>query len=356
MIGITHPKAVHFWKNIINNLENDGHSVKIVTWDKDITLYLLNVYGLDYEVVGKHYKNLLKKAYGMVKSDFKLLKIAKRFNPDILVSAPPYFVQVSEIIRKPHICLSDTEHANLVGLLSFPFTDVILTPSCFKRELNPKKHIKFDGYLELAYLHPHYFKPDSSILDDLELSKNDKFIVLRFVSWEASHDIGQHGLVNKKKFVKELEKYGRIFITSERKTHPDLEKYRITVPPERIHDLLYFATLYIGEGATMASEAAVLGTPSIYVNTLRLGYLDEEEKKYGLVYNFSDPKTAQEQAVEKAVTLLEDNNLKQNWRKKREKLLNEKIDVTKFLTDFIEGYPKSFYEWKFKNGISFQNR
>ena len=54
-----------------------------------------------------------------------------------------------------------------------------------------------------------------------------------------------------------------------------------------MHDLLYYATMYIGEGATMASEAAILGTPSIYINTLRLSYTDEEEAKYDLLYNYS---------------------------------------------------------------------
>ena len=43
----------------------------------------------------------------------------------------------------------------------------------------------------------------------------------------------------------------------------------------------------------MASEAAILGTPSIYINTLRLSYTDEEEAKYDLLYNYSIQKTAQ---------------------------------------------------------------
>ena len=69
------------------------------------------------------------------------------------------------------------------------------------------------------------------------------------------------------------------------------------IPKSKIHDLLYYATMYIGEGASMASEAAVLGTPSIYINPLRLGYLDELEKKYGLVYNIPNPKKAIQKAI-----------------------------------------------------------
>ena len=349
MVGVGHPKHVHFWKNIVNNLEKNGHEVEIVARKKDITLYLLDVYGFKYEIIGKNYKGLMKKAYGMLETDLKLLRVAKKFKPDIFLGGAPYLAHISKLVGKPHIDFSDTEHADLTLWLSFPFSTVICTPSCFKKKINTKKHITYNGYKELAYLHPNYFKQDPSILDDLGLSKDDKFIVFRFVSWSASHDIGQHGFVNRQEMVEKFKDYGSIFITSEQKLGKVLEEYRISVPPERMHDLLYYATMYIGEGAAMASESAVLGTPAIYVNTLRLGYLDEQEKRYGLVYNFSNPKTAQKDALAKAVELLEDGNLKNKWQRKRKKLLSEKVDVTKFVTDFIENYPESFKEWKANN-------
>lgn len=338
MIGICHPKDVHFWKNIINNLVNDGHDVKIVAWDKDVTLYLLNAYGFDYELIGKSYKNLIKKMYDMLTSDLKVFKVARKFKPDIFLHGDPYLAHVSKVLGKVHIDFCDTEHANLVHLTTFPFSDVICTPSCFKKKINPEKHITFDGYSELAYLHPKYFKPDPSVLGDLGLSKDEKFIVIRFVAWGASHDIGQQGFAHKEEFVRELEKYARVFISSEQKLNKKFKKYRITIPPERIHDLLYYATIYIGEGATMASEAAILGTPALYVNTLRLGYTDAEEH-YGLLYTFSGTQTTEEQVLIKVIELLENKNLKKDWRKKAERLSNEKIDVTKFMTDLIENYP-----------------
>jgi predicted glycosyltransferase len=341
MIGICHPKDVHFWKYVINNLKNDGHEVKILAWDKDVTLYLLNAYGFKYELMGESYKSLVGKLYDMFKSDLKVFKVANRFRPNIYVHGEPYLAHVSKVFGKSHIDFCDTDHAKLVHLTTFPFSDAVVTPACFKKKINPKKHITFDGYSELAYLHPMYFKPDQSVLDDFGMSKENRYIILRFVAWSGSHDIGQQGFTDKEKFVRELKDYARILITSEQKLSKDLEKYRITIPPEKMHDLLYYATMYIGEGATMASEAAVLGTPAIYINTLRLGYLDELEEKYGLVYNFSDKKTAQEQAIRKAIELLEDKDVKNKWLRKREIMLREKTDVTKFLTDFIEYYPKT---------------
>ena len=346
MVGVGHPKHVHFWKNIVRNLENKGHEVKIVARDKDLTLYLLDAFGLKYDIVGKNYKGLIKKAHGMLKVEFKLLKIAKEFKPDILAAGAPYLAHVSKLIGKPYICFTDSEPANLVSWLSFPFSNVICTPSCFRRRVNPKKHVAYNGYEELAYLHPSYFNPDLSVLDDLGLNKDDKFVIIRFVAWQASHDIGRKGLGvgTKRAFVNELEKYHKVFITSESKLPEEFEKYRITIPPHRIHDLLYYAQMLIGDTQTMTTEAGILGTPAIRCNSFvgenDMGNFIELEKKYDLIYSYRDP----DKALSKALELLKTDNLKREWQKKREKLLSEKIDVTKFMVEFIENYPRSFHE------------
>ena len=343
VIGADHPKQVHFWRNIVRNLIEDGHEVKILTTDKDVTLRLLSTYGLDYEIYGTHQKSMAKKAYSMIGSTYKAFIIAKRFMPDILIAGTPYLAYAGKMLGKPHIMLTDTEHATLAYWLTYPFTDVIITPSCFKRKINSKKHVAYNGYEELAYLHPKYFTPDTSIIDDLELTADDKFIILRFVAWESSHDIGDCGFSDKKEVVKTLEQYGRVFITSETKLSREFEKYRITIPIEVIHHLMHYAELFIGESASMSTESAILGTPAIFVSTSRRGYTDELESKYDMLYTFSDPHNAQKKALEKAIELMEDKNTKKKWQKKREKLLNEKIDVTKFMTEFIENYPESFH-------------
>jgi len=50
----------------------------------------------------------------------------------------------------------------------------------------------------------------------------------------------------------------------------------------------------------------------------------------------------QEEAVVKAIEILEDKNSKKEWQNKRENLLKEKINVAEWMTDFIENYPESF--------------
>ena len=342
MIGVSHPKHVHFRKNVITNLLNNGHEVKIVARKKDITLQLLDAYGFDYEVVGTNYKGLIRKAYSMIKSDIKLFNIARKFKPDILVGGSPYLGHVSKFIGKPHIGFTDTENATLANWLSNPFSDVICTPSCYKGKIDPKKHVRYNGYEELAYLHPNYFKPDSSILDNLGLKIDDKYIIIRFVAWDASHDISDKGFIDKNEVINTLKQYGRLFITSETKLPSEYQKYKINLPPEEIHHLMYYATLFIGESASMACESAILGTPAIFVSTSIRGFTDELESRYDILYSFSDPKKGQEDALKKALDILKNEDIKKEWLIKRDKLLKEKTDVTKFITEFIEGYPDSF--------------
>jgi hypothetical protein len=83
----------------------------------------------------------------------------------------------------------------------------------------------------------------------------------------------------------------------------------------------------------MASEAAVLGTPAIYTNSLSLGYLEDQEIKYGLVYNLPDSDSAMAMTKE----LLERPNDHAEFVKKRDAMLAETIDVTEFICDEVEG-------------------
>jgi len=352
IVEIGHPAHVHHFKNMIWNLEEHGNEVKIVAKDKDVTLELLRAYGFKYEALGQNYNDLPGKAYGLIKADYRLFKLAKKFKPDLFVSrASPHSAHVSRLVNRSHIAFCDTEHATLSDMLAYPFTDVICTPLCYKKRLNPKKHVIFDGYKELAYLHPNYFKPDSSVLDDIGLIKGDNFIIIRLISWEATHDTYSKGFSQNflEKAVKSLEDYGHVFITSEQKLDINLEKYKITFPAAKLHSALYYAGLYFGDGSTTAVEAALLGTPTVHLEALKLksgeivciteklGYLDELVNKYQMFYTFTD----QNQALDKCLEILQNDNAKKDLLKKRETLLKDKIDVTKFMTEFIENYPES---------------
>lgn len=355
LVGMMHPKHVYMFKNFMYAMIERGHTVGIIAIEKDLTEALLTGFQLQHEIIGKNPSSTVGKMKAIPQWTYQTYKIAKIFNPDIFIGqAFPPFAYLSALFQKPYIIFEDTESAHAVQAITFPFSSTIVTPSCY-REYIGKKQVHFNGYYELAYLHPNHFTPDPTIITELGLAKDEPFIVVRFVSWEAIHDVGQHGIRDKFGLVKELERYGRVIITSEGALPPELEEYRMRVSPEKLHDLLYYAMLYVGEGGTMASEAAVLGTHAIYVNTIRLGYTDEEEEKYELVYTFSDPLTMEKGVYEKALELLGDPYLRAKGKMKRERLLNDKIDVTAFMIWFIENYPQSFNDMKDRYEIKYSH-
>lgn len=351
LIDIGHPAHVHYFRNFIKIMESKGHSFLIIARDKEVTFRLLNAYNIPFLSRGKGGTGFIRKFKYMLQGDFIIYKAVKDFKPDLFLSfGSPYAAHVSRILRKPHISFNDTEHALLGHLLYFPFTDTVLTPRSFLKEMG-KKHIKFNGFMELCCLHPKYFNPDINFLTEIGINNDEKFILFRFVSWEASHDFGKTGLDNdfKIQLINALVKYCKVFISAEGILPPELEKYRLNIAPEKIHDLIYFASLYVGEGATTASECAVLGTPAIYVNILDAGTL-QEQKNLGLLYSFRNTSGV----LEKAIELIKTPNLKEVWNKRRAKMISEKIDVTALMVWFIENYPESIY--LMKENPEYQNR
>ncbi len=343
VVDINHPGHVHYFKHFIWEMKRKGHDVLITASEKDVTFKLLEIYDLEFENMGTYGTSLVKKLANIPIIDIRYYRLMKSFKPDLLVGFGSIrAAHVSFLLKKPCINFEDTEHSTEQIRMYLPFATTVCTPSCYTQDLG-KKQLRFNGYMELASLHPNRFTPNPTILSEIGLEEGDPYIIVRFVSWQASHDIGQHGIRDKVRLVKELEQYGRVLITSEGTLPPELQPYQIRVSPEKLHDLLYYATLYVGDGGTTASEAAVLGTPAVFISTLYCGYQQDEER-YGLLYLFSDPASGLKDGLAKAVYLLNDPNLKKNASINRLKLLNDKIDVTEFMIWFIENYPESYYQ------------
>lgn len=317
-----------------------GHDILFVSRNKEIEHKLLDLYNIPYLTRGKGRNGKIGKFIYLIYADLRIFSIAIKFKPDLFLNfLHPYPSQVAKLLNKPSLVFSDTEHANLHHKLTVPYATKIFTPLCYNIDLG-EKHIRFNGYMELAYLHPNYFKPDPSILDLLGVKESDKFIIIRFVSWAAAHDFGHTGvsLKNKRKAIKAMSQFAKVFITSEGELPVDLEQYRIKIPFDKMHDAIYFSSLLFGESATMASEAAVLGTPSIFIDNDGRGYTDEEERKYGLVFNFTESEKDQELAIQKALEIIQDKNGKEKYREIREKLLSDCIDTTQFMVHEVLKY------------------
>lgn len=352
LIDLGHPAHIHYFKNLIWQMSEKGHEFCLVARDKEVLHQLLNHYQFPFVSRGKGSRSFAGKILYLIKADRIIYREARKFNPDLFLSfASTYAAHVSRLMRKKHIAVDDTEHAKFELMMYPPFTDVILNPVCFSKKFS-EKQLFFDGYIELSYLHPRYFSPSADRVRSYGISPEEKYFIVRFVSWSASHDIGQRGLdmATKQHLVRKLEKAGRVLISAESALPPELEKFRIKINPADLHHLIYYSSLYIGEGATTASEAIILGTPAIYINTLDAGTIREQATKYGLV-SLRDAGTLMEQLD---IQLLP--GAKEKARETSGKIIREKIDVTAFLVWFVENYPESEiimrknpdYQYRFK--------
>lgn len=332
--AIQHPAHVHLFRNSIQQLESDGHEIHTLVRENDINVQLLENYGIEHTVVAPEPKSALHLPLVQLKYEWEIIRRARRFKPDVLLAVgEPAITHASQLCDARSMLFTDTEHATLQNKLSFPFADRIYTPQCYQDDLG-EKQIYYPGFHELAYLHPNRFEPDSSVLDEVGLTTNDSFVILRTVDWQALHDIGDSGFDDVVDVVTQLEATGaEVLITAEGDLPDAVSHCDLDIEPHRIHDLMAYSDLFIGESATMASESAVLGTPAVFVSSSRRGYTDELEEKYGLVFNFSDENRHQA-GLEKAIEILDDDNAK-IWAQHQERLLEDKIDTTEFILEQI---------------------
>ena len=95
----------------------------------------------------------------------------------------------------------------------------------------------------------------------------------------------------------------------------------------------------------MASEAAVLGTHSFYLNEIESGTTKEQEEKYQLLTVSHNVKTRYEEALHKVQKMLQDPELWKKGKEKREQMLAEMPDPNDLFWDtMMEGLKKNGVE------------
>lgn len=336
VVTIQHPGHVHFFKHAIDELQSQGHEVHVFARRMGVNLDILDAAGIEYEVLAGESDGLASLAKVQATYEARLLARARTIQPDVVTAIGGVAAaHVARLVGAESVVFYDTEHATLIKSLAYPFADRVVTPECYDGDAGSAQ-TTYPGMHELAYLHPERFEPDPSVLDDAALDADDDFVVARFNGWGASHDVGEGGFEDVTEVFDRLEATGaEVVFTSEEPLPDEYQDRRMTVAPERMHDLLYYADAFVGEGATTAAECAVLGTPAVYVNTLTMGYTRELEEAYGLLYNF-DGADRHEAAIEQAESILGEYD-DAKWAERRERLLDDVVDVTDVIVAEVTG-------------------
>jgi len=334
LIDLQHPAELHVFKNLAKLLRRHNHEVFFTGRDKDILIQLAAALGEDVIVFGKARKGFFHLAVELLYRQFRLLSIIYRLKPDAILAVGGAFAALpGKLLGVPIHVFYDTEHARIANALSYPFAFGIWVPDCYNRAIH-HPHTRYAGYHALAYLHPDWFTPDVSVLDEVGLTPGEPYVVVRYVAWGAGHDIGLRGLSLSLRVeaVLRMAQKAKVFVSCEGEMPSELEPYRLRLPVHRMHHLLAYACLTFGESATMASEGAVLGVPGVYVDPVGRGYTDELEHRYGLVFNF--PPCQENEALQQGLNILKDP-AQPIWAVRRAKMLHDKIDVTRYFFDVV---------------------
>lgn len=332
---INHPKHYYQFKYVAKIL-NTHHEVYFIARDKEIVFKILEEENVEYYCFGKHYKNIVGKLLGSIEIFYTYYKLLKKIKPDLLISkASPYSTMLGELMNIKSVIFPDSEIVVLTNKIVSKFADVIITPRSFAHSFGEKKH-KVSGFFEETYLSEDVFTPNPKIKKILA-PEDQLYAILRFVSWNANHDIGKSAVSTEviEKIISKIKDRMTIYITSEAKLPPSLAKYSLPIPKNEIHSALYYASLYIGDSQSMATESALLGTPAFRCNKF-VGEHDMNafivlEKDLNLLYNFSD----WDKALEKIGEIQDFTELKKEWQAKAKSYYDGKKDINTEIVDII---------------------
>ena len=360
---IVHPSKYYVFRNTINILKSRGHNVEILITTKDVLEDLIKCENWDYFNIfpeGRKIKglpSLISSGINFFRTIHRLYKYIKNKKYDLFIT-DDLLVFFTKPMKVPSFAFTDDD-ISVTRQFSIILSRAthILAPKITDLEKYNNKKISFHSYKELAYLHPNNFTPNESVIRKINPTM-ERYFLFRLVSLDAYHDVGMKGLSNDQveKTIKLLESVGRVFISAERELPEKFEKYRLKIKPENIAHVLYYADLFIGDSQTMTSEAAVLGTPAFRCNDFegKINVMNEKEEKYGLSYNFS-PKDFNKMYSKLEEVILR-KNIKKEFQQKREDMLSDKIDLSKFMVWLFENYPNSISEYQSNPVIQFRFR
>lgn len=332
LFDIGHPAHVHLFKNFIQYLKkNTSYQLICTTRDKEITNLLMQHYQIDYICLSKPRKGLWKMFLEMIIRDLKIFRLHRKYRFDVAFGTSVSIAHLSLFtkVRSYNFNEDDDDVVPLYTKITYPFTTKIINPDCIRYSQWRDKRVLVNSYHELAYLHPNHFTPDRQILAKYGLEER-KYVVVRFSALQAHHDRGAIGITQTlwDKIEKQLTN-STVIKSIERDRNYAIE-------PWDMHHVLAFAQLLISDSQTMTIEAAVLGVPSIRINTFidKSTVIDELENKFELTYGFFP--SQEEKILDTLSRLLNNPSIHNEFLKKRDRLLKSKIDFCEWMIEYFQ--------------------
>jgi len=290
------------FRPLIEILRRRGDEVEISARDYAQTVQLLELHGMDADVLGRHGgRSRLGKFRALTSRLGELRRWARRREFDVALAHGSHeLTMTAKRLGVPSSTTFDYEFAWLQHQLGCRAATRVVVPEAIPPErleryqVRPPKLVQYPGLKEEYYLAD--FEPDAAALERFELQPARTLVVVR-----TPPDVSLYHRRSNPLFPQVLEHLGRndsvnaivIPRTEEQRTFVrGLALPSVQVPDRAVdaQSLIAYADLVVSAGGTMNREAVALGVPVYTTYGGRLGGVDESLIREGRLIPLSDPR------------------------------------------------------------------
>jgi uncharacterized protein len=293
------------FRPLIRILRSRGDEVEITARDYAQTLQLLELHGLEAEVIGRHGgRSRLGKARALTSRLGALRRWAKGRDFDVALAHGSHELTLTaRRLGIPSSTTFDYEWAWLQHQLGCRAATKVVVPRAIPPErlerygARPPKLVQYEGLKEEYYLAD--FEPDASVTDQFDLDPGRVLVILR-----PPPDVSLYHRTSNPLFRQTVDHLGRdpgvhaivLPRTDEQRAYvASLELPSVLLPDGAVdaQSLIALADLVVSAGGTMNREGAALGVPVYTTYAARLGGVDEALIRDGRLVPLTDPRALQ---------------------------------------------------------------
>lgn len=301
-IDLTNSPHVIIFKPLIPLFRERGYEVEVTARQFAQTVPLLDKFGIEYTLIGRHQgKSLVKKAFGLASRGRALARWGRDRGFDLAVSHGSNDLAVAAFrLGIPHVTMQDYEFNTASHKVNFRLSARILFPEAVDAEIlgslgaTAEKLVRYPGMKEEYYLHG--FHPDEQVIEELGLDRSRIIAVLRTPPVLATYHRFENPLFDQTlSHLAAQDGVTCVVLARTEQQRADVESRGLanTVAPGEAVDgpsLIYFSDMVISAGGTINREAAVLGVPAYTIFAGRMGGVDQGLVADGRVVRLESPR------------------------------------------------------------------
>ncbi len=334
LVDLNHPVDVNFFKNAIRSwtTQHNCHvDITLQPRGKLVSILQSELPGFSFTAIGTYQKSMAAKILMVAYRFPRFFNHVRRGGYDVVASFGGIGVcHATYVLGKPSVIFDDDIEYGIGFYPYKPFATRLLMPA--QIPVRGRNIIKYKGFKELAYLHPNYFKPDESALQEYALRPGEYVFVREVskISMNYAHlEAGQLASV-----CAELRNLGlSVVLSLEDKSLRDRFAPNCIIlqePVKDIYSLMHFARLTISSGDTMARESCLTGTPVIYTGGRYMSVNTELTRK-GILFQPDE-----EHPIMNLASMIIEENIKERARETvRQAISNEWEDTTKVIVSNV---------------------